>query len=326
MALQCSVMNSEGASLPAPRANHASCWADSKLVVYGGNGACKNQNCLKDVWVMDTGTMTWTEVKGHGALPGARCHHTMDVIGNKAWVFGGWTGKRRCNFLHCLDLESETWTDYTSRMTHVDTHTSHASTVLDDHTILVLGRGETGTHAKYGCNIDFLDTRKFKWTNYPGSTISRAGHTLNFLPSVSTSYAVAYGGRQRHPVEHITTCKVKTPFVSPFQSGLPTSVVEEAQTVDVPAGRSYHSATSIGGTLLIYGGFIQGKSVRGLVDGVDEVFVFDAKKGQWMSPAVKGDWPKRAGHTADRIGEDKVLLFGGEHSNKQYNDCHVITW
>ena len=210
-------------------------------------------------------------------------------------------------------------------MTHIDTHSSHASAVLDDHSILVLGRGETGTHAKYGCNVDFLDTRTLKWSTFPGSSISRAGHTLNFIPNCSTRYAIAFGGRQRHPVEHIV-CKVKSQIASPFQSGLPASVLEGAKKIDVPSGRSYHSATNIEGVLLVYGGFIQGKSVRGLVDGVDEAYLFDAKNSRWLSPDVKGEWPKRAGHTAARIAEEKILLFGGEHSSKQFNDCHIISW
>ncbi|XP_071505538.1 uncharacterized protein [Diadema antillarum] len=325
MSLQCTQIDLGGGSQPPPRTNHASCLTDGKFYVYGGNGLSKNQNCLDDAWMLDTQSMTWTEVKGGGSLPGPRCHHTMEAIGTKIWTFGGWTGKRRCNFLHCLDLETNMWTDLTSMMTHIDTHSSHASAVLDDHTMLVLGRGETGTHAKYGCNIDFLDTRTLKWNSFPGSTISRAGHTLNFMPTVSTRYAVAYGGRQRHPVEHII-CKVKTPIKTEFHSSLPGNVLESAKRVEVPPGRSYHSATCVGESLLVYGGFIQGKSVRGLVDGVSEMFIFDAKKSAWLSPNLKGDWPKRAGHTAARIAEDKMLLFGGEHSRKQYNDCHVVSW
>ena len=191
--------------------------------------------------------------------------------------------------------------------------------------MLVIGRGETGTHAKYGCNIDYLNTTNLKWTTYPGSSISRAGHTITFMPSVSTRYAYVYGGRQRHMLETVV-CKVKNPCPDVFHDSVPADILSHAKRTETPDGRSYHSATDINGTLLIYGGFIQGKSVRGLMDGVRDVYLFEARTNRWFIPEIKGDWPPRAGHTAARFGERSILLFGGEHSSKQFNDVHKISW
>ncbi|XP_077999595.1 uncharacterized protein LOC144452376 [Glandiceps talaboti] len=269
--------------------------------------------------------MTWTQPSTTGTGPGTRCHHTMTILANKAYIFGGWTGKRRCNFLHCLDMETWKWEDLTLKMSHIDPHSSHAATATDANVILVLGRGETGTHAKYGCNIDFLDVKKLQWTTFPGSSISRAGHSLTFQPDVSSRYAVAFGGRQRHMIEHIV-CKAKGTAPKLFHSKIPEQIVKSSKKVEIPPGRSYHSATDISGLLMIYGGFIEGKSVRGLVDGVDELFLFDVKNNRWLVPEKKGEWPKRAGHTAARIDENKVLLFGGEHAKKFFNDVHMISW
>ncbi|XP_070544909.1 uncharacterized protein [Ptychodera flava] len=323
MSLTCTLTSASGSAPPA-RTNHASVWYDNKFVVYGGNAESKYQ-CFDDLWVLDTSSMTWSQPTTSGASPGPRCHHTMSLIGNKAYVFGGWTGKRRCNFLHSLDLDNWKWEDLTAKMSAVDPHSSHAATVIDSTTILVLGRGETGTHAKYGCNIDFLDTKKLQWTTFPGSSISRAGHSITFQPDVSTRYSVAFGGRQRHMVEHIV-CKPKGSIPPVFHSKIPDEILKASKKVEVPPGRSYHTATDVNGMLLIYGGFIEGKSVRGLVDGVDQVFLFDVKGNRWLIPEKKGDWPHRAGHTAARISERSVLLFGGEHAKKYYSDVHVISW
>ncbi|XP_022109271.1 acyl-CoA-binding domain-containing protein 4-like isoform X2 [Acanthaster planci] len=269
--------------------------------------------------------MTWSQPTTSGEEPGPRCHHTMDVVEGKLWVFGGWTGKRRCNFLHCLNLATWQWRDCTATMSAVDPHSSHASAVLDDHTILIVGRGETGTHAKYGCNIDYLDTRTLKWSTFPGSTISRAGHTVTFAPSICTRYAFVYGGRQRHETEHIV-CKVKHPLPALFSSGFPEAMLKNGRRVEPPPGRSYHSAVDVNGVIVIYGGFIQGKSVRGLLDGVNELYLHNGQNQAWLVPQLKGEWPKRAGQIAARIGEASILLFGGEHAGRQFNDVHVITW
>ncbi|XP_022109184.1 rab9 effector protein with kelch motifs-like isoform X1 [Acanthaster planci] len=324
MTLQCTKVDISGVVPPA-RTNHASAFWDGKLFVHGGNGDSKYDNCLSDFWTLDTSAMTWSQPTTSGEEPGPRCHHTMDVVEGKLWVFGGWTGKRRCNFLHCLNLATWQWRDCTATMSAVDPHSSHASAVLDDHTILIVGRGETGTHAKYGCNIDYLDTRTLKWSTFPGSTISRAGHTVTFAPSICTRYAFVYGGRQRHETEHIV-CKVKHPLPALFSSGFPEAMLKNGRRVEPPPGRSYHSAVDVNGVIVIYGGFIQGKSVRGLLDGVNELYLHNGQNQAWLVPQLKGEWPKRAGQIAARIGEASILLFGGEHAGRQFNDVHVITW
>ena len=66
MAFLCTKVDPGGSNQPPPRTNHASCWTDNKFVVYGGNGPSKNQNCMGDVWILDTGAMTWAEVQGSG--------------------------------------------------------------------------------------------------------------------------------------------------------------------------------------------------------------------------------------------------------------------
>ncbi|XP_006819625.1 uncharacterized protein LOC102801532 [Saccoglossus kowalevskii] len=323
MSLTCTQV-SIGEAAPSPRTNHASIWYENKFVVYGGNSVSKYE-CLDDLWVLDTTAMTWTRPQTSGSAPGPRCHHTMTLVGNKAFLFGGWTGKRRCNFLHSLDIDSWTWDDLTAKMSAVDPHSSHAATPIDANTLLTVGRGETGTHAKYGCNIDFLNIKTLQWTTYPGSTISRAGHSLNFQPDVSTRYAVVFGGRQRHMTEQVV-CKAKGTLPKSFHSKVSDEVTKNSRKVEVPPGRSYHSSTDLSGLLLIYGGFIEGKSVRGLVDGVTDAFLYDVKNNRWLVPEKKGEWPPRAGHTAARIGDRSVMLFGGEHAKHYYNDVHVISW
>ena len=91
MSLTCTKVDTSGPE-PPPRTNHASAWWQNKLIVYGGNGSSKYSDCLDDLWVLDTCTMTWSQPNTTGDQPGPRCHHSMEIIEGKVWMFAGWTG------------------------------------------------------------------------------------------------------------------------------------------------------------------------------------------------------------------------------------------
>ncbi|XP_019373881.1 PREDICTED: kelch domain-containing protein 1 isoform X3 [Gavialis gangeticus] len=99
------------------------------LIYFGGYG-CRKHNELSDcfdvhdafwegqiywgwhndVHVFDTTTQTWFQptIRG-GEPPQPRAAHTCAVLGNKGYVFGGRVLQSRMNDLHCLNLDTWTW-------------------------------------------------------------------------------------------------------------------------------------------------------------------------------------------------------------------------
>ncbi|NXV69306.1 kelch domain-containing protein 1 [Molothrus aeneus] len=114
---------------PTPR-DKLSCWVYKNRLVYFGGYGCRKHNELSDcfdvhdafwegqifwgwhndVHVFDTTTQTWSQptIRG-GDPPQPRAAHTCAVLGNKGYIFGGRVLQTRMNDLHCLNLDTWTW-------------------------------------------------------------------------------------------------------------------------------------------------------------------------------------------------------------------------
>ncbi|CAI5460897.1 unnamed protein product, partial [Closterium sp. Yama58-4] len=97
---------------PSPRDSHSCCAWGNQLIVFGGEDS---RNCyLSDVFVLDTSSLVWREVRARGQKPLPRAGHVAVTAGRYMVVFGGFTDERRLfNDLHVLDLSSEHWQQYT---------------------------------------------------------------------------------------------------------------------------------------------------------------------------------------------------------------------
>lgn len=78
----------EVAPLPRPRADHASCMVDGKLIVSGGLSNLKFQ-CSNIFWQYDPQKDKWSEVYKDGGLPFDREKHAMVAFRRKMYVIGG---------------------------------------------------------------------------------------------------------------------------------------------------------------------------------------------------------------------------------------------
>ena len=86
---------------------------------------------------------------------------------------------------------------------------------------------------------------------------------------------------------------------------------------DMPAGRSYHSLTSIGNKLYMFGGH-DGKQT------LDELWAFDVDKEKWAYIEIYGIKPAhRLGHAATSHGTN-LLIWGGRNGNTLYNDMFMF--
>ncbi|GJP30327.1 hypothetical protein CLOM_g741 [Closterium sp. NIES-68] len=144
---------------PSPRDSHSCCAWGNQLIVFGGEDS---RNCyLSDVFVLDTSSLVWREVRARGQKPLPRAGHVAVTAGRYMVVFGGFTDERRLfNDLHVLDLSSEHWQQYTPTGDVPSRRFSLSADLLDSVSgkMMVFG----------GCNDDLeaLDDAYFLHTDF----------------------------------------------------------------------------------------------------------------------------------------------------------------
>ena len=86
---------------------------DKKIFIFGGIGSTANvQNeCLRDIVVLDIENWAWSAPIISGTVPQPRFVHRMVAVRNKLLLFGGRTsGREKFNDVHLFDPETMTWT------------------------------------------------------------------------------------------------------------------------------------------------------------------------------------------------------------------------
>ena len=84
--------------------NHVYVWRGSTNLVY--NAAEEST-----LYSLDVATLKWTSNATKGKTPRAKAGMGMCAIDQVIYVFGGWIMYGRCNDVHCLPLDSMTWSE-----------------------------------------------------------------------------------------------------------------------------------------------------------------------------------------------------------------------
>ncbi|KAL4239030.1 Kelch domain-containing protein 2 [Mactra antiquata] len=117
---------------PCPRDKFIGCHANNKLYYFGGYGYkyddydkylietgkfvvdYSHSNVTGKGWndqlvVFDIEEKTWSDPGCKGIAPLARAAHASILLGNTLYIFGGRHQDRRLNDLHCLNIDTLTW-------------------------------------------------------------------------------------------------------------------------------------------------------------------------------------------------------------------------
>uniref|UniRef100_A0A1I7YB97 Fibronectin type-III domain-containing protein n=1 Tax=Steinernema glaseri TaxID=37863 RepID=A0A1I7YB97_9BILA len=102
---------------PPARESHAAALFergnDKKLIVFGGLGHCR----FNDLWILDLNSMTWTNPAVSGIPISPRSHHSINIVGDSLYVFGGLTStssgeqdiEKATNTLEMFNLAEGRW-------------------------------------------------------------------------------------------------------------------------------------------------------------------------------------------------------------------------
>ncbi|KAI0283594.1 hypothetical protein BGY98DRAFT_911333 [Russula aff. rugulosa BPL654] len=176
--------------VPCPRDGHRAVLTGTSLLIWGGNTIFDTQNAQNQsyddsFYLLNLVSREWTRIVVDGPGPGGRYYHTMDLIGSKLFVFGGWSVKRYFNDIWALDLNCLTsnpfWESYGPAPGNKKPlpRAGHVSVTTGDRIII---------HGGHANKDDFNDTWSFnistqKWTELQctGSIPSPCGYHVAVL-------------------------------------------------------------------------------------------------------------------------------------------------
>lgn len=94
---------------PKARSGHSACLVDGFLYIFGGWDA---PTCFNDLWVLDTGLMSFKQLDVAGDIPSPRSWHGTALSSNQQNIIihGGYDGNIALNDIHIFQIPSKTWT------------------------------------------------------------------------------------------------------------------------------------------------------------------------------------------------------------------------
>ncbi|XP_047201968.1 kelch domain-containing protein 1-like isoform X2 [Girardinichthys multiradiatus] len=189
----------EFGSAPSPR-DKLSCWVyDGKLIYFGGYGhkvladvSSRNRNFILDepsgledsfwgwnneVHIYDPVEGSWTEPRTHGRTPAPRAAHAGTTLGCKGYVCGGRVMETRTYDIHCLDLESWTWTEIVPLSATPVGRSWHTLTAVSETTMFLFGGLSVDCKPMSDGWLFDVETKKWREFEHPYQNKPRLWHT-----------------------------------------------------------------------------------------------------------------------------------------------------
>eukprot|EP01064_Diplonema_japonicum_P005010 TRINITY_DN13321_c0_g1_i4.p1 TRINITY_DN13321_c0_g1~~TRINITY_DN13321_c0_g1_i4.p1 ORF type:complete len:501 (+),score=88.78 TRINITY_DN13321_c0_g1_i4:68-1504(+) len=303
--------NTKG-SRPNPRYFHAmSCIGDAVIVIGGKDDHTR----FTDVHVFnkDAGSCQWAQPHIKGIPPKPRSAHSICVIENKVYVFGGHRDGEKFNDLHVLDTSVMCWGIPKTKGKVPGRRNAHAASVLGRSFYIFGGfDGES-------CN-DFhsFDTVSNVWSQ-PTTTTPPHKRCCHTMTTINNSLWVFAGKNNDsngvigrfNDIHSIDPTTGKWIDHAPNITGIP------------PSKRNAHTACDYRNYLLIFGGFDG--------DSCNDLFMFNTLTLTWQELIPRTPPPaSRYCHTAisyqstDGLSDWSMLLFGGCDSDHNYSDVQLL--
>uniref|UniRef100_A0A3Q2PCA7 Kelch domain containing 1 n=1 Tax=Fundulus heteroclitus TaxID=8078 RepID=A0A3Q2PCA7_FUNHE len=186
-------------SAPTPR-DKLSCWVyNGKLIYFGGYGqktlaeiSTWKRNFILDessfvgdlfwgwnneVHVFDPVQGSWTEPRTHGCAPAPRAAHAGATLGCRGYVFGGRVTETRTNDIHCLDLESWTWTEIVCLSAPPVGRSWHTLTAVSETSLFLFGGLSDDCKPMSDGWLFDVETKKWREVEHPYKDKPRLWHT-----------------------------------------------------------------------------------------------------------------------------------------------------
>ncbi|EMD35037.1 hypothetical protein CERSUDRAFT_116544 [Gelatoporia subvermispora B] len=255
----------------------------------------------KDVPAVPATLMYWSPAPVHGTLPGGVRAHTVTVVDNTAWVFGGCDERVCWRDVFCFNIDTMQWS-HPEMLGDIPSPCRAHTATLVDRRIIVFGGGEG---PDYYNSLYILDTTTRRWTCpvFPEDAL---------LPPVRRAHtAVVYRGRL---------------FI--FGGGNGSEALHDLWAIDVnvppermrweclqehgkPRPRGYHTTNLIGNVMVVFGGS-DGKEC------FSDLWCLNLDTLLWSQVKLDQTY-RRLSHTATQVGS-YLFIMGGHDGNQYVSD------
>lgn len=191
----------ESGRAPSPR-DKLSCWVyNGRLIYFGGYGHklltdvnSQNKNFIVDEasWVEDVfwgwnnevhvfnpAEAGWSEPKTHGRAPAPRAAHASATLGHRGYVCGGRVMETRTSDIHCLDLETWTWSEIVPASPTPVGRSWHTLTAVSDSSLFLFGGLSIDCKPMSDGWLIDVETRKWREVDHPFKNKPRLWHTAS---------------------------------------------------------------------------------------------------------------------------------------------------
>ncbi|KAL0969620.1 hypothetical protein UPYG_G00229930 [Umbra pygmaea] len=199
-------------SPPSPR-DKLSCWVFSdRLIYFGGYGHKQlgeinnNRTFLVDdaswadeifwgwnneVHIFDPRSASWFEPRTSGRTPDPRAAHASATLGSKGYIYGGRIRECRTSDIHCLDLESWTWSEIVPAWPVPVGRSWHTLTAISDTALFLFGGMSVDGKPISDAWILDVETQKWREIEHPYINKPRLWHTAC---QAKDSDVIVFGG------------------------------------------------------------------------------------------------------------------------------------
>ncbi|CAJ0875938.1 471_t:CDS:2, partial [Entrophospora sp. SA101] len=228
--------------------------------------------------------MYWTKIKTNGKIPKALRGHTVNLVGELMYVFGG---------RDLLIGEAP------------PPCRAHSSTLVDKK-LFIFGGGDGSVYFNH---LYIFDTDTLSWSK-PETTgdipLPRRAHTTAYYNNSIYVFGGGDGARALNDVHMLNVSDL---------NNLVWKKVEPSGRA--PISRGYHTSNLVGSKLVVYGGS------DGL-ECFSDVHILDLVTMQWESRKVYGTRPTERGYHSSVLYDSRLFVFGGYDGQTVYDDLYVL--
>jgi N-acetylneuraminic acid mutarotase len=278
------------AEMDQPRAFHATCVANDRIYVFGGqageDGLPRDDEgwgggpAIDSVEEYDPESDSW---RSRAAMPARRVGLTVSSVNDKCYVFGGVTQFSPVNGLRRVDEYDPVTDTWRRRADSPTSRVNGASASLDGRIYLAGGwtGGDAGSSSQLNSSLEIYDPESDSWSSGPDIPTPRAALAAS---AVNGSVYFMGGGDQS------TLDTLQTGIVESYSPGSGNWT----RKADLPTGRELMTAASAGGMIFTFGGGFDS-------NGLTAVEAHD--------PAADA-WPQRADMPTGRFAMGSGTLNG----------------
>ncbi|XP_033106357.1 kelch domain-containing protein 3-like isoform X2 [Anneissia japonica] len=195
--------------IPFMRYGHSAVAYNDNIYIFGGrndpDGACNELFCFQ------TASLKWCLPKPTGDIPPARDGHSVCLVKNKMYIFGGYEDLSQCfsNSIHRLNIDKMKWKRLTCRGNAAYWRDFHSAVAIGQYMFIFGGRSDKNgqwfsDNEFYSNKLEVFDTKSKTWSapeTWKSVPVGRRSHSA----FVYCDNMYIFGGYNRVIDEHFNT-------------------------------------------------------------------------------------------------------------------------